>query len=160
ANTRSVYLSVQRGYEKHCALQNLAAWPASRQSVISWLTSRLLGDSNQKAVKPDTALTDLAALRAYHTDNFLDDTLFDSKHLRRLIDGARRLSPTKARVRKIISRETVKELSTSIATLPSQPSLMTTKLRNDLNFATACRVAFAGFLRVGEFTYKKILPLI
>lgn len=31
---------------------------------------------------------------------------------------------------------------------------MTANLLDDLNFATACRVAFAGFLRLGEFTYK------
>ncbi|KAF4771974.1 hypothetical protein HAV15_011132 [Penicillium sp. str.  len=49
--------------------------------------------ASQKAVKPDTALADLAALRAYHIDNFLDDKLFDNKHFQRLIDGARRLNP-------------------------------------------------------------------
>jgi hypothetical protein len=32
---------------------------------------------------------------------------------------------------------------------------MTADLRDDLNFAAACRVAFAGFLRIGEFTYKR-----
>ncbi|KAJ5344056.1 uncharacterized protein N7506_003880 [Penicillium brevicompactum] len=31
---------------------------------------------------------------------------------------------------------------------------MTATLLDDLNFATACRVAFAGFLRFGEFTNK------
>ncbi|KAJ3454842.1 hypothetical protein MRS44_013442 [Fusarium solani] len=156
ANTRSVYLSAQRNYERHCSLQNLPAWPASRQSLISWLTSRLLGNSGQKAVKPDTALADLAALRAYHVDNFLDDKLFNNKHFRRLIDGARRLTPrTKVRVRKPISREAITKLSAGLATLPPQPSQMTTDLRDDLNFATACRVAFAGFLRIGEFTYKR-----
>lgn len=31
---------------------------------------------------------------------------------------------------------------------------MTANLLDDLNFATACRVAFAGFLRLEEFTYK------
>ncbi|KAJ5716207.1 hypothetical protein N7493_008118 [Penicillium malachiteum] len=99
ANTRSVYLSVQRSCEKHCALHNLSAWPVSRHSLTSWLSSRLLGNTSQKAVKPDTALTDLAALRAYHIDNFLDDKLFDNKSFRRLIDGARRLNPiTKVRV--------------------------------------------------------------
>ncbi|KAI3244694.1 hypothetical protein CBS147309_9556 [Penicillium roqueforti] len=155
ANTRSVYHSVQRNYEKHCALQNLSAWPASKQSLTSWLTSRLLGNSNQKAVKPDTALADLAALRAYHIDNFLEDRLFDNKHFRRLIDGARRLNPiTKVRVRKPISRDTITKLSAGLATLPSQSLEMTANLLDDLNFATACRVAFAGFLRLGEFTYK------
>ncbi|KAJ6000957.1 hypothetical protein N7481_001366 [Penicillium waksmanii] len=155
ANTRSVYLSVQRSYEKHCALQNLPPWPVSTQSLTSWLTSRLLGNSNQKAVKPDTALTDLAALRAYHIDNLLDDKLFDNKHFRRLIDGARRLNPiTKVRVRKPISRDTITKLSASLCTFPSHPVEMTANLLDDLNFATACRVAFAGFLRLGEFTYK------
>ncbi|KAF4769439.1 hypothetical protein HAV15_008849 [Penicillium sp. str.  len=155
ANTRSVYHSVQRNYEKHCALQNLSAWPASKQSLIPWLTSRLLGNSNQKAVKPDTALADLVALRAYHIDNFLDDKIFDNKHFRRLIDGARRLNPiSKVRVRKPISRDTITKLSAGLATLPSQSLEMTANLIDDLNFATACRVAFAGFLRLGEFTYK------
>jgi hypothetical protein len=37
---------------------------------------------------------------------------------------------------------------------------MTTDLKDYLNFATACRVAFAGFLRIGEFTYKRVLLLI
>ncbi|KAJ3453583.1 hypothetical protein MRS44_017830 [Fusarium solani] len=156
ANTRSVYLSAQRNYERHCALQNLPAWPASRHSLILWLTSRLLGNSGQKSVKPDTALADLAALRAYHIDNFLDDKLFYNRHFRRLIDGARRLSPTaKVRVRKPISREAITALSAGLDTLPLQPSQMTVDLRDDLNFAAACRVAFAGFLRVGEFTYKR-----
>jgi hypothetical protein len=124
--------------------------------LISWLTSRLLGNSNQKAIKPDTALADLAALRAYHVDNFLDDKLFDNKHFRRLVDGARRLNPAgKVRVRKPISREAITKLSSGLATLPLQSSEMTIDLKDDLNFATACRVAFAGFLRIGEFTYKK-----
>ncbi|KAJ5400295.1 hypothetical protein N7465_010784 [Penicillium sp. CMV-2018d] len=155
ANTRSVYLSVQRNYEKHCALQNIPAWPVSRHFLTSWLSARLLGDASHKAVKPDTALADLAALRAYHIDNFLDDKLFDNKHFRRLIDGARRLSPvTKIRVRKPISRDTITKLSGSLAALPPRPLEMSGNLLDDLNFATVCRVAFAGFLRLGEFTYK------
>jgi hypothetical protein len=32
---------------------------------------------------------------------------------------------------------------------------MNADLIDDLNFATACRVAFAGFLRTGEFAYKR-----
>ncbi|KAJ5413721.1 hypothetical protein N7509_000348 [Penicillium cosmopolitanum] len=155
ANTRSVYLSVHRNYEKHCALQSIPAWPVSKHSLTSWLSTRLLGNASQKAVKPDTALADLAALRAYHIDNFLDDKLFDNKHFRRLIDGARRLNPiTKVRVRKPISRDTITKLSAGLATLPLRPLEISAKALDDLNFATACRVAFAGFLRLGEFTYK------
>jgi hypothetical protein len=123
--------------------------------LISWLTSRLLGNSTQKAVKPDTALADLAALRGYHIDNFLDDKLFHNKHFRRLVDGARRLNPmTKVRVRKAIPREAITKLSAGLAALPLQPSEMTANLLDELNLAIACRVAFAGFLSLGEFTYK------
>ncbi|EED17670.1 sugar transporter, putative [Talaromyces stipitatus ATCC 10500] len=32
---------------------------------------------------------------------------------------------------------------------------MTADLIDDLNFATTCQVAFAGILRIGEFTYKR-----
>lgn len=156
ANTRPVYHSVQRSYERHCALQNLSAWPASRQSLTSWLTSRLLGNSNQKAVKPDTALADLAALRSYHTDNFLDDKPVDNKHFRRLINGARRLNPvTKVRVRKPISRITITKLSAGLASLPPQPLEMTANLLDDLDFATACRVAFAASASENSPTRQK-----
>jgi len=145
ANTRSVYLSVQRNYEKHCALQNLSAWPVSRHSLTSWLSARLLGNASQKAVKPDTALADLAALRAYHIDNFLDDKLFDNKHFRRLVDGARRLNPiTKVRVRKPISRDTITKLSAGLAALPSRPLEMTANLLDDLNFAVQIILAKTG----------------
>lgn len=146
ANTRSVYLSVRRSCEKHCALQNLSAWPVSRQSLTSWLSLRLLGNASQKTVKPDTALADFAALRAYHIDNFLNDKIFDNKHFRRLVDGARRLNPvTKIRVRKPISRGTIAKLSAGLAALPPRPLEMSATLLDDLNSATACRVAFAGF---------------
>ncbi|KAI3281148.1 hypothetical protein DTO002I6_9947 [Penicillium roqueforti] len=124
ANTRSVYHSVQRNYEKHCRQARYRTRRPSRP-------------------------------RAYHIDNFLENKLFDNKHFRRLIDGARRLNPiTKVRVRKPISRDTITKLSAGLATLPSRSLEMTANLLDDLNFATACRVAFAGFLRLGEFTYK------
>ncbi|KAI9038001.1 uncharacterized protein KD926_011433 [Aspergillus affinis] len=111
--------------------------------------------TSQKAVKPDTALADLAALRAYHIDNFLEDKLFDNKHFRHLIDGTRRLNPiTKVRVKKPISRDTITKLSAGLATLPLQPFEITANNLDDLNFAITCRVAFSGFLRFREFTYK------
>ncbi|KAK9848349.1 hypothetical protein MYU51_016749 [Penicillium brevicompactum] len=68
---------------------------------------------------------------------------------------ARRLNPiTKVRAREPISRDTITKLSAGLATLPLQSLEMTATLLDDLNFATACRVAFAGFLRFGEFTNK------
>lgn len=61
---------------------------------------------------------------------------------------------TRVRVLKAIPREVITKLSADMITLPLQPSGMTANLLDDLNFATACQVAFAGFLRLGEFTYR------
>ena len=70
-----------------------------------------------------------------------------------MIDGARRLQPPRQkRDRHPILRSSVISLSTRISHLPAYPSSLSTAQRNDLNIAVAARVAFAGFLRVGEFT--------
>ena len=61
-------------------------------------------------MKPDTALSDLSALRAYHVDHQLPETLFDTyaRHFRRMIDGARRLQPPRPKLdRRLIPRSAV-----------------------------------------------------
>ena len=161
--TRRGYRSTGNSYTRSCTMHSLPAWPASFESVCLWLTERLLGSTAQKPVKPDTALSDLSALRAYHIDHRLNDDLFDrfSKHFRRMTDGARRLQPTTPkRVREPISRPTVARISEFVSSLPvpTSPAAplapLAPEARDRLNVGTACRVAFAGFLRVGEFTYS------
>jgi integrase len=157
--TRKGYRSAWKSYETCCAVHNRAPWPASSTSICTWLTERLLGAAGKRPVKPDTALSDLSALRAYHIDNQLPDSLFDShaKHFRRMIDGARRLQPSRPkRDRRPISRSTVAQVSHSIQDLPQSPppNDLSPASLDELNLATASRVAFAGFLRVGEFTYN------
>src|SRR6185312_27597 len=103
--------------------------------------------------------SDLSALRAYYIDSQLPDTLFNTyaKHFRRMIDGARRLQPNRPkRDRRPISRSTIAQVSHSIQNLPQSlpPNGLTPSKRDELNLAVAARVAFAGFLRVGEFTYN------
>ncbi|KAJ5110842.1 hypothetical protein N7532_001377 [Penicillium argentinense] len=72
-------------------------------------------------------------------DNFLDDKLFDNKHFRRLIDGARRLNPI-TKVRPLYNPVTPLRDDCEPHRRP--------ELRNRLPGS------FAGFLRLGEFTYK------
>ena len=75
-----------------------------------------------------------------------------------MIDGARRLHPHRPKLaRRPISRPAVVSVSRIASTLPLQalaPPLTPTQ-RDELNVAVAARVAFARFLRVGEFTYNK-----
>ena len=155
--TRKGYLSAQRSYIRSCALQGVQPWPATAPAISTWLTERLLGAGSSTPIKPDSALSELSALRAYHVDNNLPDAVFDlhAKHFRRMIDGARRLQPPRQkRDRHPISRASVMTLSENISHLPALPSTLSVAHRNDLNLAVAARVAFAGFLRVGEFTYS------
>jgi hypothetical protein len=98
-------------------------------------------------------MSQLSALRAYHIDNGLPDTIFDihAKHFRRMVDGARRLQPPRRkRIRNPISRASVITLSRNIAHLPAQPLGLSAAPKNDLNLTVAARVAFAGFLQVGN----------
>ena len=155
--TRRGYRSAQRSYARSCALNGVQPWPATAPAICTWLTERLLGAGSFPPVKPDSAMSELSALRAYHIDNGLPDTIFDlhAKHFRRMIDGARRLQPPRRkRIRNPISRASVITFSGNISHLPAQPLRLSAAQKNDLNLAVAGRVAFAGFLRVGEFTYS------
>ncbi|KAJ6110880.1 hypothetical protein N7486_003115 [Penicillium sp. IBT 16267x] len=70
-----------------------------------------------------------------------------------MVDGARRQPRRRKRIRNPISRASVMALSGNISHLPAEPLRLSDAQKNDLNLAVAARVAFAGFLRVGEFTY-------
>ena len=74
-----------------------------------------------------------------------------------MIDGARRIQPPRPkRLRTPILRSTVIALSNYLKSLPpllDKPPQLPLPLRIETNLATAVRVAFTGFLRVGEFTY-------
>jgi integrase len=158
--TRRGYLSAQRSFERCCAMHGFNPWPASAKAICTWLTERLLGAGGKAPIKPNSALSDLAAIRAFHTDNQLPEDILDkhAKHFRRMIDGARRLQPNPPkRDRRPISRLAVAKVSQIPSSLPLQtpPPPLTPAKRDDLNVAVAARVAFAGFLRVGEFTYTQ-----
>ena len=155
--TRKAYRSAQRSYARSCAIRGIQAWPATPSAICYWLTERLLGAATSSPIKPDTALAELSALCAFHTDSGWPDGVFSThaKHFRRMIDGARRLQPHRPKeLRHPISRASVIALSGIISRLPTQPTLLSAPLKDDLNVAAAARIAFAGFLRVGEFTYS------
>jgi hypothetical protein len=117
--------------ERYCALQNLSAWP-SFKAVVDFVANfttpwQFQPESSQARYRPGRLS------RSPSLPYFLADKLFGNKHFRRLIDGARRLTPTiKVRVRKPISREAITKLSASIATLPLQSSEMTTDPKDSL----------------------------
>lgn len=147
ADTRAGYNSAVKSYEFFCSQIGFRAWPASVQSLAEWATGRATGKSPMKfqgKVKPETITGMLSALRSVHVDRQYPLTPFESPWLKRLIDGIKRCQPDSSTQKaEPISHQSL----TKIAETCSDSI-------DDLNFSTACKVAWAGFLRAGEFTYS------
>jgi hypothetical protein len=104
---------------------------------------RATGGAGIRRVKADTIQGNLAVLRSLHIDHQLDATVFDNPWVRRVVAGVRRVEPTvTCRQATPITQSLLQELT--------GPTLSSDSLE-DLNFDTAAKVAFAGFLRMGEF---------
>ena len=99
-----------------------------------------------RRVKADTIQGNLAALRSLHIDHQLDATVFDDPWVRRVVAGVRRVEPT-------VTRRQATPITQSLLQELTGPTLSSDSLE-DLNFDTVAKVAFAGFLQMGEFTVK------
>jgi hypothetical protein len=100
-----------------------------------------------RAVKADTLDSYLSAIRSVHIDYGMPLDVFQSPWLRRIIDGRRRIEPPKEHKQAIaISPQVLAEITTTPAAATSIEGL---------TFDTAAKVAFAGMLRLGEFTVNK-----
>lgn len=88
--------------------------------------------------------TYIAGIRLAHIDRRLPTEVFNSPYLRSILKGAKRgdswLPPKRAIP---ITLDILGQVASNISTSFSE-----------LHFNTACKVAFAGFLRLGEFTSK------
>jgi hypothetical protein len=94
-----------------------------------------------------TVTSYFAALRAIHTDLSYDERPFDSLCLRRIVQGAVNLFPAQPRAERTpISRNLLLHLVSPAATA-SENAL------DALAVNAAFTLAFAAFLRMGEFTY-------
>jgi hypothetical protein len=144
--TRQTYTSTQKVYESFCTIHGHTPWPASSKSLGEFIAMRATGGAGVRQVKADTIQNNLAALRSIHVDRQLDVMVFDNPWLRQIIAGIRRVEPV------AICKQATPITQSLLQDLTS-PTLSSESLE-DINFDTAAKVAFAGFLRMGEFTIK------
>ena len=149
--TRKSYEPAVRSFEHFCRFQNQEPWPANESMLGQWVVIRTFGSSDHlmSQLKPATITSYLSALRSHHIDRRIDTTVFDSPHLLRLVQGARGLFPSRKRERLPVTRDILSKIT------PPPTS------RNDYHIDAAFKLAFAGFLRMGEFTHthaKEITP--
>lgn len=119
-------------------------WPATSHMLEEWAANRIFGSSlpKQGQVKPDTVQSYLSGIKSYHIDRRLSLSDFDSPRMALIIKGGKRLFSSKKRNRRPITKDILEKIT------EDEPLTL-----DDLNADTAFKVAWAGFLRLGEITY-------
>ena len=144
--TRQGYTLAITSYTMYCAMQKVKPWPALENVLVEWVTGRIFGSPipRQGQVKPNTMQSYLSALRSYHVNNNLLIQVFSSSRVERILHGARYLFSHIKKKRLPITKDILEKITgaTSISI-------------EELNIDTAFKVAWAGFLRMGEFTYTE-----
>ena len=124
----------------HCALNGLAPFAATLTALASWIS-----ELSTKRIQAKTVKKYLTALRSAHMDMGYDGlAVFHHPQLQRMIAGMKRLRGEPGiKERCLITKDVLLQL------LP----LFDCRIRGGMTMYTAFCLAFAGFLRAGEFIY-------
>ncbi len=126
-------------------MHNEKLWLAQTIMLEEWAATRIFGSTlpKQGQMKPDAVLSYFSVLKSYHIDRHLSLGGFDVPRMALIIKGRKRLFPSKKRNRLPITKEIMEKIT-------GEELLSMT----DLNLNTAFRVAWTGFMRIGELKYK------
>jgi hypothetical protein len=162
-----MYKSYQRSYEDYCygeGFQN--PYPATPEKLVEWVALRAEGsiEQGQSRIKAESILQGLSAIRAVHVARFLPTTAFDNPSVKLAIAGARRVQGKREKTKaEPLSKKQLEQITSpapetgsdddSEADSDEPPSCnLSNPEVNNLNFDTAIKLAFAGFLRTAELT--------
>lgn len=146
--TRETYLSSKKSYEFFCGTRSVPAWPAKLQILGEYIAYRGTGGTGKYSskCKGDVLRQHIVHLRSVHVDRRLPTDLFNHPWLVRILAGIKRCNHEEDKKK---AAPLNIEILEKISALPPQPSI------EDINFSVASKVAFAGFMRSGEFTYTQ-----
>lgn len=146
-DTRKGYSASINSYVSFCALHSEEPWAAKTTMLEEWAANRIFGSTlpKQRQVKPNTVLSYLSALKSYHIDKRLSLKSFDDPRMAFIIKGRKRLFPSKKRNRLPITQDILEKIT------KDKPHTVT-----QVNIETAFKVAWAGFMRMGELTYTAV----
>ena len=145
-STRCNYDTPRSRFTTFCTLrgycyQNGGCLPAKATWLIEWLCS-LAGSIKVKTMKHY-----LAGIRSYQLDLGIDCGAFSDPRLERTLQGIKRdHNEPERRVRTPLTRPHLVRMLNSLQTYDY----------DDIVTRAAFTLAFAGFLRIGEFTYRAI----
>ncbi len=144
-DTKKGYAAAINFYVSFCAMHNKKPWLAQTIMLEEWAATRIFGSTlpKQGQIKPDAVLSYFSVLKSYHIDRRLNLGGFDDPRMTLIIKGGTWLFPNKKRNRLLITKEILEKIM--------EEELLSI---TDLNVNTAFKVAWAGFMRMGELTYK------
>ena len=156
--TRNTYESYQRSYEHFCYSRVTPPYPATAESLIEWITLRAFGAPRQGPLKANSISQALSAVRSKHIDRDLSTSAFDSPLLARLKTGIAGLQGKQdTKKAKPLSLGIIEQMTSPAPDDHGSATLspLASAEVDELNFDTAAKIAFAGFLRTAEFTYEQ-----
>ena len=159
--THSTYKSYQRSYEDCCYGEGIRdPYPATPENLVEWVALRTEGsiEQGQSRIKAESILQGLSAIKAVHVARFLPTTAFDNPAVKLAIAGARRLQGKREKTKaEPLSKSQLEQITSPAPETdsdddweadPDEPPSCNLSHRevNNLNFDTAIKLAFAGFL--------------
>lgn len=140
--TRKSYYTATRSYTINCALIGKPPFPATLETLLAWVSNM-----GEKHISPKSIKLYLAGVRSFQVDMGTirkDLEVFHHPTLERIIQGIRRLR----------GEPDVKErLPITRLILLALLATFNTDTQTGATFHAAFCLAFAGFLRMGEFTW-------
>jgi hypothetical protein len=138
------YVIVIDSFQIWCMFNNQTSWSATLKNLEKWAINRMheFTLSKQKKNKMTIIQEYLSDIRSYHIDHLYELNVFDHSRLQEVLRERKRMFSITKATRLLI----IKNILQSITHL-------VVFTINDLNFDTACKIAWIEFLRLDEITY-------
>lgn len=141
--TRKSYRTATRSYTMSCAISGKSPFPATLENLLVWVS-----EMGERRILPKSIKLYISGIRSFQVDmgtTGKELEVFHHPTLERVIQGIRRLR----------GEPDVKErLPITRPILLAMLATFDTKTQTGATFHAAFSLAFAGFLRIGEFTWS------
>lgn len=142
--TRLNYSTAKRVYVFHCGMKGISAFPVTVNSLSSWITAMGLRQLSHRTIK-----SYMTGVRSYYVElgaSKEELEIFHTPILERIIAGIRRFNgESNIKERHPITRPVLRAMLTRLDK----------NTRKGASLYAAFCLAFAGFLRMGEFTWAR-----
>lgn len=146
------YTSYVNNYISFCKTRGVAAFPTTPICLAEWAAIRARPSMLGKAMKADSILSALSAIRWAHIVRRLSLDAFNDPFVKLAVEGIRRVQGNYEKKKALpLSKMQLAKITSPI----KQGCILSAKDMDNLNIDAAFKCAFAGFLRTAEITYEK-----